>query len=58
MILEVQNPFDPETAGASKGVGFGLTSIQRRLFLIYSRQDLLSIQKQGTIFKTILKIPQ
>jgi two-component system LytT family sensor kinase len=58
LIVEVENPFDPQTAGANKGLGFGLNSIQRRLFLIYSRQDLLSTQKQDTIFKTTLKIPQ
>ncbi|MDQ6904466.1 MAG: histidine kinase, partial [Bacteroidota bacterium] len=30
----VQNPFDPETSQPLKGTGFGLTSIQRRLFLL------------------------
>ncbi len=58
LIIEVQNPFDPQTVSASKGLGFGLNSVQRRLFLIYSRHDLLSTSKKETTFKTQLKIPQ
>src|SRR6185437_16963831 len=37
--IEVENPFDPETSRPKKGTGFGLTSIQRRLYLIFARPD-------------------
>lgn len=56
--IEIKNPFDPETKRAQKGVGFGLSSIQRRLYLLYARQDLLQTEVRGNIFITTLKIPQ
>ena len=54
----VENPFDPETAQPLKGTGFGLASIQRRLFLLFARQDLLKIDKENNRFKTTILIPQ
>src|SRR5690606_12495741 len=30
----VQNPFDPETSIPRQGTGFGLSSVQRRLYLL------------------------
>ena len=56
--VTVENPFDPETSQPLKGTGFGLPSIQRRLFLIFARQDLLSVQKEDNHFKTTILIPQ
>lgn len=56
--FEVQNPFDPETAQPSKGAGFGLSSIQRRLFLLFARNDLLKTEKNGQHFNTTILIPQ
>lgn len=54
----VENPFDPETAPTSKGVGFGLSSIERRLYLLYGRNDLLTTEKKNSIFRTCIQIPQ
>ena len=54
----VQNPFDPETSQPLKGTGFGLTSIQRRLFLLFARNDLMTIQKDKEHFITTVLIPQ
>jgi sensor histidine kinase YesM len=56
--IVVQNPFDPETSQPLKGTGFGLSSIQRRLFLLFARQDLLTTQKNGEYFITTILIPQ
>ncbi len=56
--IEIKNPFDPETKRAKSGVGFGLSSIQRRLYLLYARQDLLLTDKKENTFITTLKIPQ
>ncbi len=56
--VEVTNPFDAETQKANEGTGFGLSSIQRRLFLLFARHDLITTQKQQSKFITILKIPQ
>jgi two-component sensor histidine kinase len=56
--IRIENPFDPETSQAKPGTGFGLNSIQRRLYLLYGRNDLLTTQSHGNIFITELKIPQ
>jgi LytS/YehU family sensor histidine kinase len=55
--IKVQNPFDPELQ-APAGTGFGLASIQRRLYLLFGRQDLLETNKNGNIFTTLIKVPQ
>jgi len=54
----VENPFDPETSQPLKGTGFGLSSIQRRLFLLFARHDLLTTQKDNEHFITTILIPQ
>jgi two-component system, LytTR family, sensor kinase len=56
--LQVQNPYDPVTARPKQGTGFGLSSVQRRLYLLYARQDLLSTTQQDLTFITTIKIPQ
>jgi LytS/YehU family sensor histidine kinase len=56
--VRVENPFDPETSTPLKGTGFGLASIQRRLFLLFARQDLLNVQKENNRFITTILIPQ
>ncbi|MBW8685151.1 sensor histidine kinase [Chitinophaga rhizophila] len=55
--IQVQNPFDPEMQ-APAGTGFGLTSIHRRLYLLFGRQDLLETNANGNIFTTLIKVPQ
>jgi LytS/YehU family sensor histidine kinase len=55
--LTVQNPFDPETT-APKGTGFGLSSIQRRLYLLFGRTDLLTTEAIDNLFTTRLRILQ
>lgn len=57
LILTVENPFDPETP-AQHGAGFGLSSIERRLYLLFGRNDLLTKEAKNAIFKVELKIPQ
>ena len=56
--ISVQNPFDPETSQPLKGTGFGLASIQRRLFLLFARSDLLKTQKEDNNFIATILIPQ
>ena len=56
--ITIQNPFDPETSQPLKGTGFGLSSVQRRLFLLFGRHDLLQTTKDENNFKTTLLIPQ
>jgi len=56
--MMVRNPFDPQTSQPLKGTGFGLSSVQRRLFLLFARHDLLKTQKDGEYFITTILIPQ
>jgi two-component system, LytTR family, sensor kinase len=58
LFIKVLNPFDPETASPKKGTGFGLKSVQRRLYLLFARNDLLQTAAQENIFTTVVKIPQ
>lgn len=58
LILEVKNPFDPETSSPKKGAGFGLSSVQRRLYLLFARADLLQTTINENLFITTIKIPQ
>jgi sensor histidine kinase YesM len=58
LTLTVINPFDPETNSASRGTGFGLSSLQRRLYLLFGRNDLLQAASSGNQFITTMTIPQ
>ncbi len=58
LCISVKNPYDSETLKANEGLGFGLTSIQRRLQLLYARNDLMFTEKKENIFTATLKIPQ
>jgi two-component system LytT family sensor kinase len=58
LVITVQNPFDPQTAFNQKGSGFGLSSVKRRLYLLFARKDLLTTEATENIFTTTLKIPQ
>ncbi len=55
--VEVTNPFDESTSSRA-GTGFGLSGVQRRLDLLFSRTDLLKTSKSAGTFITILRIPQ
>ncbi len=54
----VENPFDEETSKPGQGTGFGLSSVRRRLYLLYARNDLLETTAKNNLFTTTLKIPQ
>ncbi len=58
LLLQVQNPYDPATSHPQRGTGFGLSSVQRRLYLLYARQDLLQTRQEENQFITSIKIPQ
>ena len=58
LIIRIENPYDPETSGSKPGTGFGLNSVQRRLYLLYTRNDLLTTHQHEKVFTTEVKIPQ
>ncbi|WP_290789873.1 sensor histidine kinase [Flavihumibacter sp. UBA7668] len=58
LYITVSNPFDPETPARKTGTGFGLSSVQRRLYLLFGRSDLLQVKQDKNIFITTVTIPQ
>lgn len=56
--ISVRNPFDAKTAQPLRGTGFGLSGVKRRLYLLFSRNDLLETSIEGNLFITTVKIPQ
>jgi two-component system, LytTR family, sensor kinase len=58
LTICVTNPYDPEMK-ASKGTGFGLSAIRRRLYLLFADNNLLQTETQhDNLYITTLKIPQ
>lgn len=58
LVIAIQNPFDRETSSPKHGTGFGLSSVQRRLYLLFARNDLLITKHTDNLFTTVIKIPQ
>ncbi len=56
--IQIENPFDNKRKTTKKGTGFGLRGVQRRLFLLFGRTDLLETSATKTIFTSKIKIPQ
>ncbi|HNV29682.1 MAG TPA: histidine kinase, partial [Cyclobacteriaceae bacterium] len=54
--IEITNPFDSDMQPSS-GSGFGLAGLQRRLYLIYARNDLLQTKTLENKFTVNLKLP-
>lgn len=55
--IEITNPYEPK-AGQAKGAGFGLETINRRLFLVFGRHDLLKTSASNRQFSVKILIPQ
>jgi two-component system, LytTR family, sensor kinase len=58
LTVEITNPFDKETQRSKTGNNFGLESIQRRLYLLFARKDLLKTRTENSNFITTISIPQ
>jgi two-component system, LytTR family, sensor kinase len=58
LVILVSNPFDENSQPISKGTGFGLSYIQRRLYLLFGRTGLLNSSSQDQVFTAQLIIPQ
>lgn len=57
LFIEVRNPFDSDFVQEKTGKGFGLTSIKRRLTLLFNQHDLLTTEKKDNQFITKIRIP-
>jgi len=58
LVISVRNPFDENTMPSGKGTGFGISYIQRRLFLLFGRTNLLHCSSEDQLFTAKLTIPQ
>jgi two-component sensor histidine kinase len=56
--VTITNPFDADAAYPVKGTGFGLGAVQRRLYLLFLRSDLLTTSQENQQFITVITIPQ
>jgi len=56
LAVTIINPFDPDMQ-MPPGMGFGLKSVQRRLYLLFGRNDLIEIQKTSGEFIVVFRIP-
>ena len=56
--IQITNPFDNNNNSDKRRSGFGLRSVERRLFLLYGRADLLKTKQENNSFIAQLKIPQ
>jgi sensor histidine kinase YesM len=57
LTVQITNPFDPETSGRRKGTGYGIKAVNRRLFLLFGRTDLLLTKTDNNLFATKVYIP-
>jgi two-component system LytT family sensor kinase len=58
LVVMVQNPYDSKTARPRHGTGFGIRGIERRLYLLFARNDLVETYQNDDIFTIMIKIPQ
>lgn len=54
----ILNPCGADHQSGPRGTGFGLAGVQRRLYLLFARTDLLETKRENDTFITTLKIPQ
>lgn len=57
LLIEITNPFDEDMQPA-EGSGFGLSGLQRRLYLLYARNDLLTTHVEKNNFIVRLTLPE
>jgi LytS/YehU family sensor histidine kinase len=57
IVIKISNPYETEQGSTKAGTGFGLSSVSRRMQLIYLRNDLLMINSENQLFTVTLKIP-
>jgi two-component system LytT family sensor kinase len=55
--ISISNPFDADMQ-PQEGSGFGLSGLQRRLYLLYARNDLLKTTIENNHFTVQLTLPE
>ncbi len=57
LLITISNPFDADSI-PEKGTGFGLQSVERRLYLLFGRNDLAQTAANENNFVVTVMIPQ
>jgi sensor histidine kinase YesM len=58
LIISISNPFEKDHNFDAIGIGFGLKSVSRRLYLLYARNDLMKIEAIKDKFTLQITLPQ
>jgi sensor histidine kinase YesM len=58
LIISISNPFEKDQNFDAIGIGFGLKSVSRRLYLLYARNDLMKIEAIKDKFTLQITLPQ
>ncbi len=58
LVVTVLNPTDSAQLDSNKGTGYGLSSIRKKMLILYNQSNLLTTEEENNIFTTTLKIPQ
>ena len=58
LVVAISNPHDPTTQLSNKGTGYGLSSIRKKMLILFNQYNLLLTNEKNGIFTTTLKIPQ
>lgn len=57
VVCRVENSYFPKDDKDRSGSGIGLENLKRRLAILYPSSNLLNIENDGSIFKTVLTLP-
>ena len=58
LLISMSNPFDPLSNASTKGTGYGLLSIEKKMQILYHQYNLLIINKSDNLFTIQLTVPQ
>lgn len=55
--VTVENPVEKEAISSKSGTGFGLSSLQRKLAILYGQTDVIQTERTDENFRVTLKLP-
>lgn len=54
----ITNPYDDVSSSGARGTGYGLTSIEKKMMILYNQSNLLKVENIDGQFIATIKIPQ
>lgn len=58
LMVTITNPYDVELEPKSIGTGFGLSSVEKKMWILYQQNSLVKVERIEGIFRVTLIIPQ